>query len=48
MQKAAHELTQTNVLLLHSTALTAEVYATSMNALHLNYVLALPNIVRTP
>lgn len=34
MQKAAHELTHTNVLLPCSTAFTAEVYATPMNALN--------------
>lgn len=45
MQKTAHELPHTNILLPCSTAFTAEVYATSMNALHLNYVLALPNII---
>lgn len=45
MQKIAHELTHTNVLLPCSAAFTAEVYAISMNAFHLNYVLVLPNII---
>lgn len=36
MQKIAHELIHTNVLLPCSTAFNAEVYAISMNALHLN------------
>lgn len=36
MQKAAHELSHTNVLLPCSTAFTAEVYTTSMNSLQLN------------
>lgn len=39
MQKAAHELTHTNVLLPCSTAFTAEVYATTMNAFNVNYAL---------
>lgn len=48
MQKTAHELTHTNVVLPGSTAFTAEVYATSMNAL-LNYYIKhnLKNSVKT-